>query len=578
MGAFGVLGSAAGGFHQAYQEDMQRQFADLAARRGIATELLGHIATDPNQDPSVRAQAGQSILGIISEKPGSKFSLDKHLGPVLGSAAQVRMGQAPPTQSTVPTAGPPPPPFGMNMTGGPPLPPSGIAAGLPAIAMQDAMLRAGTPQWQAAQAGPQPLPNATPAMQGQAQLTPLQSAAAPSAGGPPLPSSGFTTGPTAGTNPGGIFGNLAGPSVYAQNAANAAGLTSQQELMGQMQARSTMADRIMQDPQYSQMIAKDPMMAQMLMAMKMGVQLPYSMYNAMNRPVGTGSELSADEVLANPKYHDTAVAQGIAPGSGFYNIRELAGGKFTFNQTRGPGQMAGPNNTLINQDEAAAAREAAKMPFWKQRFGMQAALRMQLQDRAFNYAKQLGDFKTMDNIYGKAWTDMQERGAQYRLMQNLMAKAESPGGDQQADVALANAHIGMTTPIHGRVSRASFEEAVDSGKKLGLAIAKFYHYNKDDDTYEFDGWKGGINLTHEQRQNMLDLAKDRVETQNGLVERYKQDILNSGGYLSPTLSPSSGNQKPRGGGPPKQGEGGGGSAPPEGNDVVHRLINKHRNK
>lgn len=132
MGGFSsILGHVAGGFEQARQEDLQRQFADEQNRREMAGSLLQHIALDENQHPDVRNAALSSYMDL-SQMPGNKnMDFKKSMGPVFDTMAQVAGRQkaaanapAPPLTSTFPG------PQAMGAPSGPP-----VGRSLPSISM-----------------------------------------------------------------------------------------------------------------------------------------------------------------------------------------------------------------------------------------------------------------------------------------------------------------------------------------------------------------------------------------------------------------------------------------------------------
>ncbi len=144
MGGFAaLLGHAAGGFEQARQQDLQRSFADEQNRRGMAAELLGHIALDPNQPDEVRTPFLNAYMNLAQLPPDKKFDFGKHMAPAFDALSQYRQkvaaaknAPAPPLQTTVPAMqlGTNTIPATTATVQGPPAPPPGFLAGVPQIA------------------------------------------------------------------------------------------------------------------------------------------------------------------------------------------------------------------------------------------------------------------------------------------------------------------------------------------------------------------------------------------------------------------------------------------------------------
>lgn len=91
----------------------------------------------------------------------------------------------------------------------------------------------------------------------------------------------------------------------------------------------------------------------------------------------------------------------------------------------------------------------------------------------------------------------------YQLMQAELPRAKA--GDQQAMVALLTNHINMTLGRvkGGRVTRAFYEEAMQSAPWLSRVAARF----------DGNGFLSGVTLTPEQMDQMLDLGKRSLQSQ-----------------------------------------------------------------
>jgi len=209
MGGFAaLLGHAAGGFEQARQQDVQRQFADEQNRRGLAGELLHGLITDPNQSNELRQAATQAyVSNLMPTKTGVGKPLDmgKVFSPILDVAARLRARQAQPPTSL----------------GAPPLPPQ--QTNIPGIQMGSApTITAG---------GPVPLPpgvagppeQAPPQMTGGTFSLPERSASVQAPQMSPVPAP-----------PQGLY---AGPQQIAQNAGTLAAAQAGGTMRGQIAAR-----------------------------------------------------------------------------------------------------------------------------------------------------------------------------------------------------------------------------------------------------------------------------------------------------------------------------------------------------
>src|SRR6266700_4305183 len=123
MGSFlGFLGNAAGGFEQARQQDLSRQFADEQNRRAMASELLGHVALDPNQPDEVRTPFLNAYMNLAKLPPDKKFDFGKHMQPAFDAMSQYRMKLQ---QTQAQAAATPRPPLGSA----PPAPPAAMSQG-----------------------------------------------------------------------------------------------------------------------------------------------------------------------------------------------------------------------------------------------------------------------------------------------------------------------------------------------------------------------------------------------------------------------------------------------------------------
>jgi hypothetical protein len=85
-------------------------------------------------------------------------------------------------------------------------------------------------------------------------------------------------------------------------------------------------------------------------------------------------------------------------------------------------------------------------------------------------------------------------------------------GNQQAMLSLVANHIGMTLGAQkgARINQAVWNEAVGSAKWIQSKTAGWFHLANDGTgDMVFDGYKSGVNLTPDQINQMVDLARQR---------------------------------------------------------------------
>lgn len=131
MGAANVLGNVAGGVHQAYEADMQRQFADELDRRRQLGDFLDKIATDESARPESRQAAVSERVRMFQTPFHKPYKFDPNVLIAPRTAPQTNAsftpGAAPGTVQP-PIPGPTPPP--VSAIGGMPSPP-GITGAAP---------------------------------------------------------------------------------------------------------------------------------------------------------------------------------------------------------------------------------------------------------------------------------------------------------------------------------------------------------------------------------------------------------------------------------------------------------------
>lgn len=97
-------------------------------------------------------------------------------------------------------------------------------------------------------------------------------------------------------------------------------------------------------------------------------------------------------------------------------------------------------------------------------------------------------------------------------------------GNQQAALSMIANHIGMTLGAQkgARITRAVWEEAMDSTPWLAGKVAKFFHQDENGD-YVFDGWRVGVTITDDQARQMVELADEKVDLLRGYVGKVESD-------------------------------------------------------
>ena len=97
--------------------------------------------------------------------------------------------------------------------------------------------------------------------------------------------------------------------------------------------------------------------------------------------------------------------------------------------------------------------------------------------------------------------------ARLRIMMDNEKKALD--GDQQAQVSLLMNHIGMTLGAQKgtRVNQATIRDAENSAKWTQSIYSKWGHFDESTGDWIYDGYKTGTNLTKDQIEQMVGLAK-----------------------------------------------------------------------
>jgi hypothetical protein len=157
---------------------------------------------------------------------------------------------------------------------------------------------------------------------------------------------------------------------------------------------------------------------------------------------------------------------------------------------------------------------------------------LERQTHAFNLAIQRGDHAAAKRIVNTAKSDL--LSAQERVETMDKNKKDALAGNQQAMLSLVANHIGMTLGAQkgARITRAVWDEAMESAPWLESQAAKWFHTDENGD-HVFDGFKGGVTLTADQINQMVDLAHQKggtLETHAKKVEEtFQQDLGGKGG-------------------------------------------------
>lgn len=253
MGGFGdVLGHVAGGFEQARQQDLTRQFADEQNRRTFMGDALQKLAFDPNQHPDVRNAALQSYIQLGQTPWNKQVDVKKMFDPVVQAHTAAAAVQPPTQTSTVPSR---------------PVP--GTTSTLPAIS---------APPLPAGVSGPTQQLAPPTTVQGRGGMTmPQQAQFTP----PPTPPPSL----------------LAGMGEIASNQANLAGQVAGGQLTSQIAARQQAINEMMaQHPE----LANDPTMQQFLPMLMLGGSMPYGMFQM--GMTGPETNMTGAQARANPAY------------------------------------------------------------------------------------------------------------------------------------------------------------------------------------------------------------------------------------------------------------------------------------
>lgn len=488
MGGFAnVLGNAAAGFEQARQQDLTRQFTDEQNRRAMAGELMGKIIMDANQPAEVRTAFTQAYLGMSNQPFNKPFNFQKQIGPLFDLMAKYR-GTA---QQQPPQVATPPAPPGLAAPAAQAQPAAVPPSAFPGASMLP----------QASVPPPPPPPAGQPDMAPTSQAT-RGSTMAAAAGGPPTPEQA-----------GAPQEFLAGHETLARNLA----------MMKEAEASGTLGGQIKARHEYLNQI---PGLTPELRAV---LGLGGSVYPFV-RQVGSGGGYAKD---LRAQGYDVPPA---IKDDQWVDMKQLAGGQYTFNPAKAPGEVAGGGGTLVTPVQAYQQKLAAEMPYFTKKLGMRFTNQLTLQNNAFALAVQRGTLGDANQIFFKAQDDYGKRLSALDLMQRNYQEALK--GNQQAQVSMLMQHIGMTagTVPGSRMARATIEEAEQSTPWIAHTIAKWFHQDAAGD-YIFDGPKGGVNLTKPQMEQMLSLGKERVQVQHEQLDYWQKELVpGQGEFTAPGIT------------------------------------------
>lgn len=175
---------------------------------------------------------------------------------------------------------------------------------------------------------------------------------------------------------------------------------------------------------------------------------------------------------------------------------------------------------LLSPEEAAKNPEAKKVLDMAQKGTAAAEERTEKKEsRAFGRALSMADIREQQRVRTearKAVTGVETQYKQDETRLNLMEKAqkEANAGNAQADMALISNHLGMTMGLQkgARITQTVWNEAMRTRPWLQSIKVTFV-----------GGLMTGAKLSPEQREQMVELAKDRVsESGRSVNDTYQQ--------------------------------------------------------
>lgn len=154
--------------------------------------------------------------------------------------------------------------------------------------------------------------------------------------------------------------------------------------------------------------------------------------------------------------------------------------------------------------------------------------------RTIRAAFDRGDYNLARRELNKSKADLEGSLVRQQTMHANYADALQTG-NQQAMLSLVANHIGMTLGAQkgARITRAAWDEAMNSAPWMDAKVAKFFHTDTNGDRI-FDGWKSGVTLTKEQMDQMVQLADEKVDFLKRNItqveEDYADDLSKPEGY------------------------------------------------
>jgi hypothetical protein len=162
---------------------------------------------------------------------------------------------------------------------------------------------------------------------------------------------------------------------------------------------------------------------------------------------------------------------------------------------------------------------------------------LERQTHGFELAVARGDHAAANRYLASTKNDLvQARGRAETMDTN---EKEALAGNQQAMLSLVANHIGMTLGGQkgARITRAVWDEAIESAPWLDQKISKWFHTDENGDKI-FDGYKGGVTLTKDQIEQMVGLAHEKVTTLDHQVSNMQTEFQSELGGKTPAAKPS----------------------------------------
>lgn len=179
------------------------------------------------------------------------------------------------------------------------------------------------------------------------------------------------------------------------------------------------------------------------------------------------------------------------------------------------------------EDERAKAAEE------RQTKQLQAAV--DRQETGFKNLLDSKDYESAKKVVMTSDSDYQDALDRMSTMDKNQVDAKK--GDQQAMLSLVANHIGMTLGAQkgARITRAAFDEAVSSAPWLDKVAAK----------WSSDGYLSGVTLAPEQMEQMVRLAREKVDVLKEHKRRVEDEYHDALNPRPPAGGPKSGKSDPQ---------------------------------